>query len=90
MKRESFISRKTNWGTTKEYYRYFYPDSSILHKRLIFHMILYRHVCVNYRIKWYYNYFTDKRELDKDGKFVLKFFHSDEGLKNISLFRWKS
>jgi hypothetical protein len=50
MKKESFISRKTNWKLQKRYYRYFYPDSSILHKRLIFHMILYRHVCVNYRI----------------------------------------
>jgi DNA gyrase subunit B len=26
MKKESFISSKTNWETTKRYDRYFYPD----------------------------------------------------------------
>jgi DNA gyrase subunit B len=35
-KRKVYIPLKTIGKLQKRYYRYFYPDSSILHKRLIF------------------------------------------------------
>jgi DNA gyrase subunit B len=69
MKKESFISCKTNWETTKKrYYRYFYPDSSFTQTTdFSYDTLSARMRELSYLNKGITITFTDKRELDKDG-----------------------
>jgi DNA gyrase subunit B len=69
---------------------YFYPDETIFYSNNRFSYDTLSACELPHLNKGITITFTDKRELDKDGNFVCEIFHSDEGLKEYSLFRCES